>query len=198
MKRHLSRHRARQLARQLFLGTGPLKRTTDRLHGLSRLLVVLALLAALPFGIGVGRSVASALHRSADAQAATLAVRTATLLADAPPMADPEADGVYATATWSAPDGRPVTGRVVAPPGAHAGSTVTVWLDRNGRIASPPQAGQDITVEGITAGLLAALALPLVAGFAHLLAVTLLDRARYRRWTAEWLSVEPLWAGRAR
>jgi hypothetical protein len=30
----------------------------------------------------------------------------------------------------------------------------------------------------------------------HLLAVSLIDSSRDRRWAAEWASIEPLWAGR--
>jgi hypothetical protein len=184
--------------RWLLLGGGPLRRTTDRLHALSRIVVLAALLAAVPVGIVVGLALTSALHRTADAEAAARSARTATLLSDAGVATSPEDGDVLASAEWAGLHGRAVTGQVLAPGGAAAGSTVTVWLDRAGRITSPPLADRDIAAEGITAGVVAGLGLPVVAGLAHLLAVSLLDRARLRRWGAEWLTVEPLWAGRIR
>jgi hypothetical protein len=185
---------SRRLRRRLLLGRGPLTRATDRLHGLSRLVVLAAALAAVPVGIAVALTVTSALHRTADAEAAARSTRTATLLADAPVTTGPEDGDVLATAQWARPHGGLVTGSVLAPSGAAAGSTVTVWVDRAGRLTLPPLGDRDITAESLAAGVLAALGLPLVAVLAHLLAVSLIDGARLRRWAAEWLSVEPLWA----
>jgi hypothetical protein len=85
---------------------------------------------------------------------------------------------------------------VLAPSGTRAGGTVRVWTDSRGRITTPPLREEDIPAQAVVAGVIAALALPILAALGHLAAVELLDRARLRRWTAEWASVEPLWAGR--
>jgi hypothetical protein len=187
---------SRRPTRWLLLGAGPLKRTTDRLHALSRLVLLLSLLAALPLGVAADRAVSTALHRTADAQATGHARRTATLLADAPVATSPDDDLVFAPAAWTGSPGRIVTGRVLAPSGASLDSTVTVWVDSRGAITTPPLGSSDVTAESVLSGVLAALGLPLIVCLVHLLVVHLLDRARLRRWTAEWAAIEPLWEGR--
>lgn len=186
----------RHAIRWLLLGSGPLKRTTDRLHALSRVVVLLAVLAAVPVGLEVGTAVAVALHETAQAQAAARSARTATLLAAAPVAPSPDGGDVLAPAQWQGPHGRPVTGKVIAPSGDPAGSAVTVWLDRAGRLTTEPLRDSDIAVQSLTAGTVAALGLPTLVALMHLLVVHLLDRARLRRWAAEWASIEPLWADR--
>lgn len=187
----------RHPVRRLLLGAGPLKRTTDRLHALSRVVLLVAVLAAVPVGAAVGAAVSGALHATAHAQSVVRAARTATLLADAPGTSSPDGGGVLAPARWSGPHGRPMTGEVIAPSGDPAGSAVTVWVDRAGRITTEPLREGDIAVQASTAGVVAALALPVVVLLLHLGVVHLLDRTRLRQWSSEWESVEPLWAGRA-
>lgn len=186
----------RSLTRRLLLGSGPLKRTSDRLHALSRLGVFAAVLAAIPVAVVVGLAVASLMRATAAAQAAARTQHIATLLADAPAAASSDDGEVPATAGWTGPSGRFLTGTVLAPGGAAAGTRVTVWLDDRGQVTEPPLTDGDVTAEGATAGLLTAIALPTLAALVHLCVVHQLDRARLRRWTAEWASVEPLWAGR--
>lgn len=188
----------RRPVRRLLLGAGPLKRTTDRLHALSRVVVLAAMLAAVPVGVAVAGRVAGVLHATAAVQTATRTERVATLLADAPVASGTDGGEVLAHGQWLGPSGRAVTGRVLASSGAVAGSTVTVWVDRAGRITEPPMRADDIAVQSFAAGTVAALGLPCLVLLLHLLAVQLLDRARLRRWTAEWSTVEPLWAGRTR
>lgn len=188
----------RRLIRRLLLGAGPLKRTTDRLHALSRVVVLIAVLAAVPVGIVVAGTVSGMLHQTAQAQTAARTERTATLLTDAPVASGADGGDVLARAQWRGPQGQAMTGRVLAASGAPAGSSVPVWIDRSGQITSPPMNGGDIAVQSFTAGTVAALGLPCLVLLLHLLAVQLLDRVRLRRWTAEWATVEPLWAGRTR
>lgn len=159
---------SRHLAHRFLLGTGPLKRTTDRLHV------------------------------TAHAQAATRMQRTATLLSDAPAASGPDGGGVLTRAEWPGPHGRVMTGDVIAPNGDPTGSAVTIWVDRAGRITTEPLRAEDIAMQSSLLGFLAALALPALLLLLHLLVVWLLDRARSRRWAAEWATVEPLWAGRTR
>jgi hypothetical protein len=188
----------RPLSRWLLLGGGPLRRATDRVEALSRLVVLGTLLAAVPLGMAVDRTVSTALHQTADAEASGRDQRTATLLADAPVGTSPEDTEVLVEAQWLSPSGGSETGQVLAPSGATVGSTVTVWVDTRGLITMAPQSSGDVTAQSVLSGVLAGLVLPLLALLAHLLVVHLLDRARLRRWTAEWASVEPLWAGRTR
>lgn len=189
---------SRHLAHRFLLGAGPLKRTTDRLHALSRVVVLVAVLAAVPLGSAVGAGVADGLHATAHAQAAARVQRTATLLSDAPAASSPDGGGVLTRAEWPGPHGRVMTGQVMAPSGDPTGSAVTIWVDRAGRITTEPLRAEDIAMQSSLVGLLAALALPALLVVLHLLVVRLLDRARSRRWAAEWATVEPLWAGRTR
>jgi hypothetical protein len=186
---------SRHLGRRLLLGSGPLKRGSDRLHALSRLAVLGSVLAAVPVGILVGLLASSFLHGTARAQAAARTERTATLLAAAP-VASPDGGDVVARAEWHGSGGQPDLGSVLAPSGAPAGTTVTVWLDARGRITTPPLRGEDITAQSVVAGALTAIALPTLVALLHLLVVHALDRGRLRRWAEEWASVEPQWAGR--
>jgi hypothetical protein len=188
---------SRHLARRLLLGSGPLKRRSDRLHALSRVGVLAAALAALPVAVVVGVATSSLLQGTAAAQAAARSERTATLLVGAPDGTSQEDGVVPAKAQWRDLDGRLRTGEVLAPMGAAAGSRVTIWLDPGGRFTTPPLRGEDITAESIAAGALAAVTLPTLVALVHLLVVNLLDRSRLRQWAHEWASVEPSWAGRA-
>lgn len=187
---------SRHLVRRLLLGAGPLKRTTDRLHALSRVVVLAAALVAVPLGVAVDATVSSMLHQTAHAEAAARTTRTATLLTAAPEATD--GGDVLARGQWPGPDGRTMTGRVFAPSGASAGSTVTVWVDHTGRLTTEPVRDGDIAVQSITSGIVAGLCLLCLVLLLHLLVVHLLDRTRLRRWGVEWASIEPLWAGRAR
>jgi hypothetical protein len=180
----------------LLLGKGPLKRPTDRLHALSRVVVLAALLSAVPAGFTAGGAVAGLLHGVARTQAAERTERTATLVVGAPVASSADSGDVLARGQWLGPGGQLLTGGVLAPAGTAAGRTVPVWIDHAGRITSEPLRDGDIAVQSFTAGTVAALGLPCLVLLLHLLVVQLLDRVRLRRWTAEWTSVEPLWAGR--
>lgn len=97
-------------------------------------------------------------------------------------------------AVWVAPDGTSHTGRVPAPVGAEAGSTVEIWIDRDGRIVGPPV---DAT-GAVATGVVAALGLLLLGG--PVLALcwagvrTLTGRVNAVRWEREWARVGPEWS----
>jgi hypothetical protein len=189
------------VVRRFLLGHGPLKRTSDRLHALSRVFVLASVVAAVSVAVVIGTALSASLHATAARQAAERHPQVATLLANAhsvdPATANGPADGqVLAPAVWAAPDGHVRTGRVPAPAGASAGSRVHIWVDRDGSVTARPLPSSDITVEvGVAAGM-TALAMVSAATVLHLLAVSLIDSSRDRRWAAEWASIEPLWAGR--
>jgi hypothetical protein len=191
----------RSLLRRFLLGHGPLKRTSDRLHALSRLFLLASATATLPAAVATGTAMATALHATADHQATERHQQSAILLADAPKVdqatAEAPADGrVLALATWAAPDRQLRKGHVLVPAGAPTGRVVRIWVDRAGTTTDPPLAGSDVTAEAVVAATLIGLTLPTGAAVIHVLAVRLIDRSRDRRWTAEWASIEPLWAGR--
>lgn len=188
--------RLRRGLRLFTLGSGPLKRRSDRLEFAARILLVLILLLAFPIAIAGGRSVATGLEATAQHQADTRTPERATLLHDAPAQ-PPEGDmQVATTATWQAPDGTTHLGTVPASPGAHAGTSVDIWVDRSGRPVEPPMSRAAIDDEALVAGSVIFLGVVIAGLSMHLVVQALLTRQRNRRWAAGWQAVEPLWVSR--
>jgi hypothetical protein len=187
----------RTLRRRFTLGSGPLKRMSDRVEFLSRVALALALLLSIPLGLRAGTAAYLSLAATADQQAAARSPQTATLLADAARDWSGAAS-VPTQATWTTPDAAVRTGVIDAAPGALAGSTVEVWVDGTGRITARPLTDSQVTGQGVVIGALTALGL-LIAGMStHLTVLWLLERRRIRRWEAGWTAVEPLWVTRFR
>jgi hypothetical protein len=181
--------------RRFTLGSGPLKRSSDRLQFLSRLLLLLTVLAVVPLSAVVGASVSGHLHEVSRQQHQDRTSVAATLLFDAGRTAD--GTTVPTAAAWAGADGVPRTGEVPAPDGARAGSVVPVWVDRTGTVTSAPLADGDIAADTIASVVLGpGVGLGLVA-LLHVVLVAVLDRRRARDWAEGWAAVEPLWrAGR--
>jgi hypothetical protein len=187
----------RTLRRRFTLGSGPLKRTSDRLEFLSRVALALALLVAVPVGLLAGAAAYVDVSATAQQQADTRSPETATLLLDAPDSGTAEIS-VPTSATWTTPDGTTRTGEVDASPGAVAGTTVDVWVDERGRITERPLTEGEVTGQAVVIGILIALALVIVGMCSHMVVLWVLERRRYRRWEAGWASVAPLWVSRFR
>ena len=100
-------------------------------------------------------------------------------------------------ATWTAPDGTPRGGRVVAPPSTPAGRTVTLWVDALGRPAGLPLQAADVIGRAIVTAIFIAVIAEPAAGSALLCAAVLarwvLFRRRLAAWHAEWRAVGPRW-----
>ena len=187
----------RSRRRRFTLGSGPLKRTSDRVEFASRVLLLLALLSAVPVGLAVGAAAWTAVHATADAQAATRSEVTATLLFDAPEP-EPGSDTARTTAVWTAPEGGTRSARIDAPAGARAGEEVGIWVDRSGDLTPAPLDEAQVAGQAVVIGVLAGLGLLLAALTGHLLVTWALDRRRDRQWATGWLAVEPLWVSRFR
>jgi hypothetical protein len=189
--------------RRLVLGSGPLKRWSDRVQMLARLLLGAAVAAAVPLGLLAGSAVTAELHATAQQDAASRFPARATLLADA---RAPATSGTYESApstvatnaTWAGPGGTAHVGRVSAPAGRHAGSSVPIWLDAAGRPTPAPLGASAARAEGATVGMLTGLSAVSVAAGAYGLVAWRLDRRRARDWARDWAVVEPLWAARFR
>ena len=101
-----------------------------------------------------------------------------------------------ALARWTGPDGRAAQGRVIVTSKHLVGDTVSIWVDRAGRLASPPTQPGTATAVGWTWGVAVTL------GGWSLLALlwTAVRAATARRnaaaWAREWAVVEPNWSGR--
>src|SRR4051812_50057762 len=95
--------------------------------------------------MAVDRTVSTALHQTADAEASGRDQRTATLLADAPVGTSPEDTEVLVEAQWLSPSGGAETGQGLAPSGAAGGSTPTRWGGTQGPVTKAPPSSGDGT-----------------------------------------------------
>jgi hypothetical protein len=188
---------APRFLRRFALGSGPLKRGTDRLQLAARVLLVLTLVTAIPIALAVltasytqGRAVAAA-------ETAERHQVTATLLADATAStdsADPEA--ATAPVTWTLPSGAVSEDVLAVPRGATAGSPVRIWIDDSGEVTRRPATSGDAAAQAFGLGLLTLMAISLAATTAYLLFRTVQERGRSRRWAEDWALVEPVWTGK--
>lgn len=187
---------ARRLVRRFTLGSGPLKRGSDRVQVAARLLLLIVLLAAAPVALAVATAIGSSTRNLADSQAADRRQVDATLLEDAPPVRD-TADAMARTsvpASWTAPDGVEREGAIRVLAAAKAGTTVSVWVDEAGRVTTRPLDRTDVVSRAVTHGLATFLGISVLATLGHLTLCRLLDRRRLRRWATDWAVVEPVWS----
>jgi hypothetical protein len=187
-------------ARWLGLDRNPLRRRTDRIEAAMRLTTMILLLVAVPLVcIAVGHLSARVAQRQAHADAATDRQVTAVLLEGVPPgnTADPYSSVHMSMvlARWQSPGQPPRSGQVLAPVGASAGSTMTIWVDAAGAVTSPPDTGvvdAAVCVAVVNTCLAAGLILLVSNGLAR----HALERRRLSEWDAEWRATGPLWTGR--
>lgn len=193
--------RIRQAVRRFTLGSGPLKRGSDRVQMVARLLVVLAFLAAPPLAVLAATGTATHLQHLAAAQAADRYRANAVVLVDAAALG-PELDApgdspgsisVQAQGRWVAPTGQVCTGTVLVPAGTPAGTAVSVWANRQCVLTRPPLDPVDIPTTATAMALAPLLGMPVVAGACYAVLCAALDARRDRRWTEGWAAVEPDW-----
>jgi hypothetical protein len=187
-------------ARWLGLDRNPLRRPTDRIEGAVRLATVLLFLIALPLAcIAVAQLTAHMSQQQAHAQQAADHKVTATLLEGAPAASAPDPySAVQMTmvpARWQPPGQTPRLGQVLAPAGAPAGSSETIWVDASGRVTTAPDSGL-VDAAVAVAVVNTCLGAGLVLLLANVLARHALHRRRMSDWDAEWQATGPLWSGR--
>ncbi len=190
-----------RLARWFGFDRNPLRRGTDRIEAVLRLVTVVLLVVAVPAAAVIAGQQADrmALNRAQAQQAANHLV-TAVLLQDAPVTGIPDpyssVQSAWVPARWQ-PPGQPArTGQVLAVAGARKGSTVQTWIDPSGAVTSPPMDHRDIAGDvclAVVATCLVSWLLLLVSGA---LVRRVLDRRRLNAWEAEWRASGPLWSGR--
>jgi hypothetical protein len=183
----------RRLGRLLGLGRNSLRRHLDILE--SRLLAGLAaafLIGAPLLGIMAGQFAHQAGLREVQAQQDWQEV-PATLLQAAPGRATALVTSL-AQARWKAPAGAERAGQIPVPAKAQRGSTVPIWVNRQGTLESQPltrwQARSFAWTAGVVAGLGLALALALLAYLIHLA----VNRRRLAAWETDWAATGPRWS----
>jgi hypothetical protein len=189
-----------RLGRWLGLDRNPLRRGTDRVEAVLRLVLVIMLVAVTPAGaVAAGRwADHQAVHR-AQVKQATSHLVTAVLLQNAPASGPPDpytsVQTTWVLARWQPPGQRPRAGEVLALAGTQKGSTVRTWIDSSGAITGPP------TDHRVIAGYVcfAVMATCLLSWLVLLAACGLvrraLDRRRLSAWEAEWRASGPRWSG---
>jgi hypothetical protein len=185
-----------QAIRRFTLGSGPLKRTSDRLEVLARVLLVSVLLSAVAIALAVATASYTQARSEADAQAAERRQVDAELVDDAS-VSQYDAEGVPdvwgATASWTGPNGVLHTAVIPVDVQAKAGSTHAIWIDRNGDRTTRPLSDADVSSRTAGVAFLTYLGISTAAIGAYLLFRIQLDSSRSRRWAAEWAVVEPTW-----
>ncbi|MFJ8780812.1 MULTISPECIES: hypothetical protein [unclassified Streptomyces] len=99
---------------------------------------------------------------------------------------------------WTDIDGVVRTGTALVKPGTPKGSTVRVWVTRDGKVARPPATTFNAKTSGWLVGGMAAFGVGAGSYAVGAGVRLLLDRRRYAQWDAEWGLVEPRWSARFR
>jgi hypothetical protein len=196
----------RRSLRRFTLGRGPLKRRSDRLQVLGRVLVVLAFLVAPPIAVAMTNATTGHLQRIAAEEATQRSQVRAVLLEDARRPDRSQSDygdygsspdrPVQAPVVWTAPDGTSREGTVPVPPRTPAGASVPVWVDRDGDLTRAPLDPAGIAGTAAAYGLLPLIGVPLAAWTLYAVLCCALDAQRERRWGQDWAEVEPVWNSR--
>jgi hypothetical protein len=161
-------------------------------------LLIAAFLAGAPLAaLAVGHAAAVTGSRIERAQASwrpVAAVLLRNAAADSQPMFQASLEPLV-PARWTAPDGIRRTGKIYAPDGAKAGSTVLVWADGSGRLTDAPLRPADVAEEIALAALLTTVAFGAVLAVVGLVTRWVLDRRRLAAWDARWKATGPQWTG---
>jgi hypothetical protein len=194
-----TRARVRRARRRLLLGSGPLKRGSDRVQMAGRLLVVLSLLAAVPLAVLAAGLTRARLDAVAAAQAAERHEVRAVVLtstAAAPTTGAGPASVVRAEVGWRGPGDTGRHAELLVPAGTAAGTTVPLWVDRAGNPTTAPLDRTGIGDSSLAVGVAATAAVPLVGWGLYGGLCVVLEAHRRRRWGRDWARVEREWRAR--
>ena len=202
---HETRWRIRGAVRWFTLGSGPLRRGTDRFQAWCRVLLLVIVLAAAPLAWGMATLTGHHLSAVATEQAHARHRPDAVLLQDAvssnasdPTSGTDSAPVATAPARWITAAGTPRVGTVSVNPGARAGEKVPVWTAADGGLTTAPLDRQSVIAESVTAGISTAAGVGLVGWGLYGLVCWRLARHRDRQWTAGWATVAPVWRAQLR
>jgi hypothetical protein len=189
-----------RLARWLGFDRNPLRRRTDRLEAVLRLVMIILVVLAMPAAsVAAGRWADHWVLHKVQTQRTINHQVTAVLLRDAPRTGIPDpytsVETTWVPARWQPAGQPPRTGEVLAVAGARKGSTVRTWIDPSGAVTDPPLNHRVIRGDVLMAVAAILLASGLLLLGAAALARRMLDRRRLRAWEAEWRASGPLWSG---
>ncbi|MEU0112658.1 hypothetical protein ABZ137_02765 [Streptomyces bobili] len=180
----------------------PLRRTTDLVEAWVALTALLLILLVAPvLGSVVATLAQDTLQQAVREQRHSRHQVTATVVRklEGPVLeADPEAAGresrTRVLADWTAPDGTPRHGTVLAGLKApHRGDHFPLWTDTHGRPVARPLDAATATTHAVLAGFGAALLTAGLVESARRLVVRSMVRRRYARWDQAWDRAGPDW-----
>ena len=134
--------RLARLARWLGFDRNPLRRGTDRIEAVLRLVMMIMLVAAVPAAaVLVGQRADHLALNWARAQQQADHLVNAVLLEQAPATGIPDpytsVQTAWVLARWQPSGQAPRTGEVLATAGTRKGSTVRTWIDASGAVTHP-------------------------------------------------------------
>src|SRR4051794_32938555 len=135
-----SHGRFRRAVRGFTLGSGPLKRGSDRLQMLARVVVVLAVVVSPALAVAAATATTADLQSLASTEAASRHASRALVLSDAPAHLDgqqaehPAVVTVAPAGQGITPDGAVHDGTVRVRPGPRAGTAVPVGVGSDGEL----------------------------------------------------------------
>jgi hypothetical protein len=189
--------RVRRLRRRMGFDRNPLRRRSDRIETMIRAGLILIFLFCGPLAaIGVGHYVRGGAERGASAGLQRHQVRA--LVIGSPNPFQCGRFGCRHAATlvrWRAPGGSQRTAEIRLGSPAQAGDHVTVWVDKAGALAGPPDSS-DYTDAAFAAAAFTVLALAVVCLLAGVITHAEFDVRRMAAWQNRWSVVEPMWSGR--
>jgi hypothetical protein len=193
----------RRSLRRFVLGSGPLKRRSDRLQAFGRFAVVLSFLVAPPLAVAAATATTAHLESVAAVEAAERSLVRAVLVEDAPgPAGMSSAHGDYSVsavpvaAVWSVPGGTQQEGTVLVKPGTPVGTTLRAWVDREGNVTRAPLDRAGIPASAAAMGALPLVGVPVLTWTLYAFLCVALNAHRERRWAEDWAAVEPEWNSR--
>ncbi|NGO47665.1 Rv1733c family protein [Streptomyces ureilyticus] len=179
-------------------GANPLRRTSDRAEAWCSGFLLAVLVLGLPVAsVTAGLAVHESTMRTVQAQSAERFQVTARVTSAPEAASGGTADEKQKVQVrWTDKDGRQQTGSAPVPLDKTAGSTVRIWVDREGTVKNPPMSATNAKAGGWLMGGMTAVGV--YAGFvaARKGMRLALDRRRYAQWDAEWDRVEPIWSAR--
>jgi hypothetical protein len=189
-----------RLARWLGFDRNPLRRRTDRLEAVLRLVMIILVVLAMPAAsVAAGRWADHWVLHKVQTQRTINHQVTAVLLRDAPRTGIPDpytsVETTWVPARWQPAGQPPRTGEVLAVAGARKGSTVRTWIDPSGAVTNRPADHRIVVGNVWLAVIVTCLGSWLLLLAAGVLVRRVLDRRRLRAWEAEWRASGPLWSG---
>ncbi len=176
-----------RLVRWLGCDRNPMRRTSDRIEAR---VVLLAVVGYIPLAMLVASYASHRMYEAGvRAQHVIHARQVAAVVLTAAVSTKPTATA-WVPIRWTI-DSRTHTGTAPVPYGVPGGATVRVWVDRSGRVTTPPPTTVQLKDQVLTIKVLTPLLL------AQLLVLSLcalrwyLDRQRFARWDSEWGLINP-------